>query len=509
MKFVTYLHENRRYVSPKLLLPQKQLAQQESGPTAISKLPDFQQPPKNEYFLYSKALHQFLQGKKLLPQELPFPIKLIDDHYQNGYIAYQKGLIAKRDTYSCNRCGNDAKHLFAAHQCSRCDEEECVYCRNCIAMGKVGQCTPLLTWTGQHSQYAPRGRVLEWRGWLSKGQQTASERIVAAVGQSEKILIWAVCGAGKTEILFEGINTAIETGQNILIATPRRDVVAELTPRIKKVFPDVEVLSLYGGSEDRGKSGQLIIATTHQLLRYENYFDFVVIDEVDAFPLSYDPMLKHAINQAAKNDATSILLTATPDKQMQKQVQKGILTAVKIPKRYHGLPLPVPKLKWLGNWQKQLKKFHIPRLLTGWLSERIAAQQQVFLFVPSVVVLKKIVPLLQTQFQALDGVHSEDPERHEKVQKFRDAEIQLLVTTTILERGVTIANVAVAIYGADDEIFTESALVQISGRVGRSREFPSGEIIFFHYGKTEMMLDAIDHINEMNKLGGESTIPSK
>ncbi|WNF39097.1 helicase-related protein [Bacillaceae bacterium IKA-2] len=309
------------------------------------------------------------------------------------------------------------------------------------------------------------------------------------------------CGSGKTEILFEGINSALEMGQNVLIATPRRDVVHELTPRLKKVFPDVEVLSLYGGSEDRGKSGQLIIATTHQLLRYENCFDFVVIDEVDAFPLSYDPMLKHAINQAGKNDATTILLTATPDKQLQKQVQNGILTAVKIPKRYHGFPLPVPKLKWIGSWQNQLKKADIPSLLTDWLSEKVAAQQQAFLFVPSVTVLKKLVPLLQTQFQALDGVHSEDPERNEKVQKFRNAEIQLLVTTTILERGVTVANVAVAIYGADDDVFSESALVQISGRVGRSSEFPSGEIIFFHYGKTEAMLDAIDHINEMNKLG--------
>lgn len=500
MKFVTYLHENHRYVSPEPLLPTKQLAQQTSAPTAISKLPDFQQPPENEDFLYSKTLQQFLQGKKLLPQELPFPIELIDDHYQNGYIDYHKAIIAKSDTYTCARCGNNEKHLFAVHQCAKCDEQ-CVYCRHCIAMGKVSQCTPLLTWTSQNSQYVRRDRALKWQGILSKGQLTASKRIVAAAGKSEKLLIWAVCGSGKTEILFEGMNTAIGMGQNVLIATPRRDVVHELTPRIKKVFPDVEVLSLYGGSEDRGQSGQLIIATTHQLLRYENFFDFVVIDEVDAFPLSYDPMLKHAIKQAAKNEATTILLTATPDKKMQKQVQKGILTAIKIPKRFHGFPLPVPKLKWLGNWQKQLKKSDIPRILTEWLSERIAAQQQVFLFVPSVVVLKKLVPLLQTKFLFLDGVHSEDAERNEKVRKFRNTEIKILVTTTILERGVTVPNVAVAIYGADDAVFCESALVQISGRVGRSREFPSGEIIFFHYGKTEAMLDAVDHINEMNKLG--------
>ncbi|WP_396126315.1 helicase-related protein [Anaerobacillus sp. CMMVII] len=110
--------------------------------------------------------------------------------------------------------------------------------------------------------------------------------------------------------------------------------------------------------------------------------------------------------------------------------------------------------------------------------------------------------MLQKTFPLLDGVHAEDPNRREKVQNFRQKELQILVTTTILERGVTVENVAVAVYGADDDIFTESALVQISGRVGRSARFPTGDIHFFHYGQTEAMLDAIDHINLMNKLGG-------
>jgi len=503
MKFVAYLHENHRYIIPEFLLTtgHNQPVLTESTPTAISKLANFQQPPRNQHFRFSQELQQFLQGKKLLLQELPFPIELIQNHYQNGYLAYQKAIIEKNALYICQRCGNDSKHLFADHHCLRCNET-CRYCRHCISMGKVAQCTPLLTWSDQASQYRTRERNLEWQGTLSVGQQHASERIVAAVGKRQKILVWAVCGSGKTELLFEGINKAIEKGQNVLIATPRSDVVHELTPRIKKVFPKIDVLSLYGGSEDRGKSGQLVIATTHQLLRYENYFDFVVIDEVDAFPFSYDPMLKHAVKQATKSEATTILLTATPDKQMQKQVQKGNLTAVKIPKRYHGFALPVPELQWIGNWRKQLKKSRIPNQVSEWIKQIIASEQQAFLFVPSVKVLNKLVPLLQNQFQDLEGVHAEDAFRREKVQKFRNRETRILVTTTILERGVTVANIAVAVLGADDDVFSESALVQISGRVGRSVEFPIGKISLFHYGKTEAMLDAIDHLNEMNKLGG-------
>ncbi|MFK4997169.1 hypothetical protein ACI2OX_04930 [Bacillus sp. N9] len=53
----------------------------------------------------------------------------------------------------------------------------------------------------------------------------------------------------------------------------------------------------------------------------------------------------------------------------------------------------------------------------------------------------------------------------------------------MLERGVTFPNIDVAVIGAEDDIFTEAALVQISGRVGRSSEFPNGTITFFIMGE--------------------------
>ncbi len=81
----------------------------------------------------------------------------------------------------------------------------------------------------------------------------------------------------------------------------------------------------------------------------------------------------------------------------------------------------------------------------------------------------------------------------------RNKEIPLLLTTTILERGVTIANLDVAVLGAEDRIFTESALVQIAGRVGRSSQYSTGNITFFHYGKTEAMVKAKRQMIQMNK----------
>ena len=80
----------------------------------------------------------------------------------------------------------------------------------------------------------------------------------------------------------------------------------------------------------------------------------------------------------------------------------------------------------------------------------------------------------------------------------------MLVTTTILERGVTIPSLDVAVLGSEAQIFTESALVQIAGRVGRSKDDPTGDVVFYHFGKTKAMLEARRHIQYMNKEGESS-----
>ncbi|WP_307794890.1 helicase-related protein [Alkalihalobacillus sp. BA299] len=305
-----------------------------------------------------------------------------------------------------------------------------------------------------------------------------------------------ICGSGKTEMLFQGMAKAIAARKRVLVAAPRTDVVIELTPRLKAAFPTTSVVSLYGGSEDKGKDGQLVISTTHQLLRYRNYFDVVIVDEVDAFPYSYDKSLQFAVQKAQKDNGVTVFLTATPSAELKKIPQ------VKVPKRYHGYPLPVPKFQWCGNWKKQLNKKRLPLSVERWLKERSENRKQVFLFVPAIEVGEQLVRILSMQGIDYESVHAEDEARHQKVEKFRKGEIQLLITTTILERGVTVPNIDVAVLGAEDVIFTESALVQIAGRVGRHNDFPSGDIVFFHFGKTMAMIEAKRHIEKMNEEGG-------
>src|SRR5690606_41275378 len=112
-------------------------------------------------------------------------------------------------------------------------------------------------------------------------------------------------------------------------------VVIELAPRIKSAFPQVDVIALYGGSEDRNKTASITLATTHQLLRFYKAFDMIIIDEVDAFPYSVEPMLQYAVNQAKKDISSTIYLTATPNQTWKKEIAAGKRKAVTIPARYH------------------------------------------------------------------------------------------------------------------------------------------------------------------------------
>ncbi|SOB90999.1 competence protein ComFA [Ureibacillus xyleni] len=453
-------------------------------------------------------IRDFFTGRIWIRTNTPFPQEKIETNLKffkiTPGITTKRGLL-NRKIYRCNRCHNEKQQEFVRYDCARCNQT-CIYCRHCINMGRVTSCTDLITWNGPKPKFS-RNHILDWDGTFTDSQSKASKELTESIRRKNKHLVHAVCGAGKTEILFPAVLTALKEGLRVCIATPRTDVVLELFPRFQKVFPKTIIHALYGNAPTQTGLAQLVIATTHQLYRFENAFDVVIVDEADAFPYTYDPALQKAVLKVKKQHAPIALVTATPSHQILSKVKQEQWGYSFIPKRYHGHPLPVPIFQSLWSYDKQILKGKIPSKLSKWTETRLKNKEPFLIFFPTIKLMEIAIPLFQQINENILSVHAEDPDRKEKVLKLRNEDIPGLLTTTILERGITIKNVQVAVVGAESKIFTSSALIQISGRVGRNVNFPKGEIIFYHHGISTEMDEARTEIIRLNKegFGGKTT----
>lgn len=448
----------------------------------------------------NEELQKFLAGRIWLRHLLPFPDSAVDEAIRRGDIQVEKGITTKKIWYgrhhTCQRCRNTSQDRFTTFACARC-EADCAYCRNCLNMGRVSRCSDLVTWTGAEPAF-PVAHRMDWQGNLTPSQQKATGELLDSTKAGVSHLLYAVCGSGKTEMLFQPIHYVLNEGKRVCLAAPRVDVILELLPRLTAAFPDTTVEALYGGADVERFDAQLILATTHQLYRFHEAFDAVFVDEADAFPYTADETLQQAVEKAAKPGAPVHFVTATPSgKLLAMNKRHGKLSV--LARRYHGQPLPVPRYENLFQYEKQFKKKRIPAKLVRWTEERLEKKQPFLIFFHQIELMECAEPLFQKLDPRICAVHAEHDDRKERVQLLRKKEIPGLLTTTILERGITIPNVQVAVVGAEQTIFNKGALIQIGGRVGRSVPDTSGDFVLFHQGVTHAMDEAKREIRKLNR----------
>lgn len=438
-------------------------------------------------------IQQYFLHKIQLQKSAPFPKEKLETYKRYGYLQAITPIDINGRNMRCNRCYNTKN--FIAFDCVRC-HQKCYYCRHCINMGRISSCTTLLTWSGP-VQKVKKHHHFVWTGQFTSLQQRAADELTASLLNGKSHLLHAVCGAGKTEILFPALFALLQKGANVALATPRTDVVLELAPRLQKVFPKTSIHVLYGGAPKQMGQPQLTITTTHQLYKFQQAFDAIIVDEADAFPYTFDETLRRAVQKAKKENAPVATVTATPTAtQIVQAKQHGGYSF--IARRYHGHPLPVPRNNSLYNYKRQIEKGVIPKKLHEWTTRLIHSNTPFLIFFPKIELMEKALPLFQRLHAKIEAVHAEDPLRKEKVLALRNEEVPGLLTTTILERGITITNVQVAVVGAENKIFTDSALIQIAGRAGRHKDFAAGDVVFYHHGISTEMDSAIRQIEALN-----------
>lgn len=377
------------------------------------------------------------------------------------------------EKYICPRCGNsNPKYIGYINNKP--------YCRFCISL--KGESAP----PNIHHGGAV---VLDLKYSLSKEQKEISDRVIDNFKNHIDTLINAICGAGKTELVYGVMAYALTNNMSVGFAVPRKDVVIELFSRIKSAFPSNKVVAVYGGSTSR-LSADIVVLTTHQLFRYENYFDLLILDEIDAFPYKGNLLLYTMFKKAVRGN--SVLMSATPSEEVLKEYQKPNREILELNVRFHRHKLPVPKIKIGYGIFKYILLIDICRNF-------IHKKKPFLVFTPTIEKCEEVYRRISIILPKGNYVHSKAVNRSEIIEGFKRRKYQYLVTTAVLERGVTIKDLQVVIFEANNSIYDEASLVQISGRVGRKFDAPDGEVIYVAEKTTFAMEKSIQTIRNKNK----------
>ena len=372
----------------------------------------------------------------------------------------------------CPRCGNDDPAFIGMKNGQP-------YCRRCI--GFNGE-------EADRTEFSPKTVRLDLSYSLSKEQQELSDRIVFNFKAGIDTLVYAVCGSGKTEISYGVIGYAMSKGMHVGFALPRRDVVLELYHRLKSAFPANNIVAVYGGHASL-LVGDCVILTTHQLYRYPNYFDLLVMDEIDAFPFKGDPTLIAFYKKSLRGHC--VMMSATPSKDVIKEFKKPGHDLLSLRTRYHKKPIPVPVSKIAFGPLKHL-------LLIRKLREYQKLKKPCLVFVPTVAMAESLFRLTSLFVKNGNYVSSKREGRPNIIEAFKQGKYQYLITTAVLERGVTIRGLQVIVFGSDNSIYDSAALIQIAGRAGRKADAPNGEVLFLADMESEGMKHAIKEIRYCN-----------
>lgn len=424
---------------------------------------------------------------------------------------------------SCRRCSNP--NVIQA-SCAACSSDTCFYCPECASMGESRACRPLYYSPGTRNSLSKdkRSFAVSLRFELTPAQEDASQLVVDFIQDPEQreCLVFAVCGAGKTEVVFEAIAHVLRSGGKVLFAIPRRDVVAELVPRIRTAIPDARILELRGGAKWRYRDADIIVATTHQTLRFFRAFDLVILDEVDAFPYRGSRILHYAVRRATAQHGKTVFMTATPDRELLQKADRGEMALVRISARYHGRPLPEPEIVRVtlplpedytrfqgkaehssGRTGKTIRsRFRRPDRVLTIIRRSLKAGRKLFVFVPTVALSDLVCKGLSNSLQIprIASIHSSHPNRDLHREAFSKGEIDIIVSTSVLERGITVPNADVLILYADyEQVFDTATLIQMAGRAGRTEDDTEARVYFAAEHITPSMRTAVQLTHDMNR----------
>ena len=126
-------------------------------------------------------------------------------HYLDSCSHVKKilGVENRKKQYHCIRCGNNNQNLFYSY---KNEDVKIVYCMRCLEFGRVDNFAPMFQ---INIPVINKKNIIKPRTKLSDLQSEASKQLVINTRNNKNTLVWAVCGAGKTEIVYELVYASV------------------------------------------------------------------------------------------------------------------------------------------------------------------------------------------------------------------------------------------------------------------------------------------------------------
>ena len=313
---------------------------------------------------------------------------------------------------------------------------------------------------------------------LTEAQEKSLSEILADMRSPYHMnrLLQGDVGSGKTVVAGLAMYAAVTAGKQAALMVPTEILAEQHLESLTSLFPSLRILLLTGSLKvaerrerlDLIKSGQVdLVVGTHALIQEGVHFHdlgLVIIDEQHRFGVAQRRILR----EKGQNPDV-LMMTATPIPRTLAITAFGDMDVSIIDQ------MPAGRKEIITRWVKHQQL----NLVLDWLVKEIQKGSQAYVISPLIeeseaLDLKNAIALEEeliayfgdrVRIALLHG-KMKGEEKEAIMQAFKQGEIDLLVSTTVIEVGVNVPNATVMII-MDADRFGLSQLHQLRGRVGR------------------------------------------
>ena len=313
---------------------------------------------------------------------------------------------------------------------------------------------------------------------LTEAQERSLNEILADMRSPYHMnrLLQGDVGSGKTVVAGLAMYAAVTAGKQAALMVPTEILAEQHLQSLTSLFPSLRILLLTGSlkvAERREcleliQTGQVdLIVGTHALIQEGVHFHdlgLVIIDEQHRFGVAQRRILR----EKGQNPDV-LMMTATPIPRTLAITAFGDMDVSIIDQ------MPAGRKEIITRWVKHQQL----NLVLDWLVKEIQKGSQAYVISPLIeeseaLDLKNAIALEEeliayfgdrARIALLHG-KMKGEEKEAIMQAFKQGEIDLLVSTTVIEVGVNVPNATVMII-MDADRFGLSQLHQLRGRVGR------------------------------------------